>query len=62
MYTTKMIAGAVRLTKPSSVLAPLPVTRCGRQVNRYAHVRDQERTVAKASPRIWEPGMILTRT
>lgn len=62
-YKTAFIAGRNRLTRTASVLAPLPVTRCARQVNRYARVsRDTERTQAKPSPRVWEPGMILTRT
>lgn len=58
IYTMVMIGGKARMSRPSSVLYPLP-TRVDRKVNRYAHVRDMERTAVKHDA--WKPGFVIAR-
>lgn len=58
IYNMVMIGGKARMSRPSSVLYPLP-TRAER-LNRYAHVRtDNERTMVKADA--WKPGALIAR-
>lgn len=63
-YRMIMIGGKARMSRPSSVLYPLPSVRVDRKVNAgYVHVRDVAPTaIVRAPSREWAPGMILPRT